>query len=50
MPNILVSLSDSDKRLIFSLLLIVIIVVVLIALFGYILFRVMRWQSKRWIL
>ena len=47
MPNILVSLSDSDKRLIFSLLLIVIIVVVLIALFGYILFRVMRWQSKK---
>lgn len=47
MPNILISLSDNDKKLIFSLLLIVIIVVVLIGLLGYILFRLMRWQSKK---
>ena len=47
MPNILISLSDNDKRLIFSLLLIFIIVVVLIGLLGYILFRLMKWQSKK---
>ncbi len=47
MPNIIVSLSDNDKRLIFSILLIVIIVIVLIGLLGYILFRLMRWQSKK---
>ena len=47
MPNILLSLSDNDKRLIFSLLLIVIIVLVLIGVLGYVLFRLMKWQSKK---
>lgn len=43
----LVSLSDNDKRLIFSALLIVIILLVVIALLGYVLVRVMKWQSKK---
>ena len=43
----LISLSDNDKRLIFSLLLIVIILLVVIALFGYFLYRIMKWQSKK---
>ena len=47
MFNTLLSLSDSDKRLIFSLLLIVIVVIVLIALLGYILVRLMKWQGKK---
>ena len=47
MPNILLSLSDSDKRLIFSLLLIVIVILVLIALLGFILVKVMKWQAKK---
>ena len=47
MPSILLSLSDNDKKLLFSLLLIVIIVVVLIGLLGYVLFRLMKWQSKK---
>ncbi len=45
--NVLISLSDNDKRLIFSLLLILIILVVLIGVLGYLLFRVMKWQSKK---
>ena len=47
MFNVLLSLSDNDKRLIFSLLLIFIILLVLIGLLGYVLFRVMKWQSKK---
>ena len=47
MPNILLSLSDGDKRIIFSLLLILIVAVVLIGLLGYILFRVMKFQAKK---
>ena len=47
MFNTLLSLSDSDKRIIFSLLLIVIILVVLIGLLGYILVRLMKWQGKK---
>ena len=47
MFNTLVTLSDNDKRLLFSLLLIVIIIIVLIGLLGYILFRLMKWQGKK---
>lgn len=47
MNNILLSLSDSDKRLVFSLLLILIIIVVLIGLLGYVLVRLMKWQGKK---
>ena len=43
----MISLSDNDKRLIFSALLIVIIILVVVALFGYFLFRIMKWQSKK---
>ena len=43
----LVSLSDNDKRLIFSALLIVIILLVVIALLGYLFIRVMKWQSRK---
>ena len=47
MFNVLITLSDNDKRLIFSLLLILVVVIVLIGLLGYILYRVMKWQSKK---
>ena len=47
MMNTLITLSDNDKRIIFSVLLILIIVIVLIGLLGYVLYRVMRWQSKK---
>ena len=43
----LVTLSDNDKRLIFSILLIVIVLLVLIGFLGYLLFRIMKWQSKK---
>ncbi len=45
--SILVSLSDSDKRIIFALLLIIIIVIVLFGLLGYVLFRLLKWQGKK---
>lgn len=47
MGNILVTLSDSDKRLIFALVLIFIVVIAFIGLLGYILRRFMKWQSKK---
>ena len=47
MNNILLSLSDGDKRLIFALLLILIIVVVFIGLLGYLMMRIMKVQSKK---
>ena len=43
----LISLSEGDKRLIFSILLIVIVLLVLIALLGYVLVRIMKWQGKK---
>ena len=43
----LISLSEGDKRLIFSLLLILIVVVVFVALLGYALTRLMKWQAKK---
>lgn len=47
MFNTLISLSDNDKRIIFSLLLILIVAIVLIGLLGYILYRIMKYQSKK---
>lgn len=47
MNNILISLSDGDKRLIFALLLIFIIILVFIGLLGFILMRIMKFQSKK---
>lgn len=43
----LIKLSESDKRLIFAFLLIFILVLVLIALIGYLIVRVMKWQGRR---
>lgn len=45
--NILISLSDSDKRIIFSILLIFIVALVLIGLLGYVLFRIVKFQGKK---
>ena len=45
--NILLSLSENDKRLIFALLLVFILVFVLIGYIGYLITRVMKWQGKR---
>ena len=44
---VLISLSENDKRMIFSILLIVILVLVLIGFLGYLLFRIMKWQSRK---
>ena len=44
---VLITLSDNDKRMIFSLLLVIILVLVLVAFLGYLLFRIMKWQSKK---
>ena len=43
----LISLSENDKRMIFSILLIVILLLVLIGVLGYALFRIMKWQSRK---
>ena len=43
----LVTLSDNDKRLIFSLLLVVIIILAFISFLGYALFRLLKWQGKK---
>ena len=43
----LITLSDNDQRLIFSILLILILVIVLIGVMGYVLYRIMKWQSKK---
>ena len=45
--NVLLTLSDSDKRLVFSLVLILLVVLAFIGLLGYFLFRIMKWQSKK---
>ena len=49
MNNIIsfVTLSEGDKRLIFSLVLILIVILVLIAFLGYLIFRIMKWQSRK---
>ena len=45
--NVLISLSDSDKRIIFSILLIFIVALVLVGLLGYVLFRIVKFQGKK---
>ena len=45
--NILLSLSENDKRLIFALLLVFILVFVLIGYIGFLITRVMKWQGKK---
>ena len=45
--NILISLSENDKRLIFALLLVFILVFVLIGYIGFLITRVMKWQGKK---
>lgn len=44
--NILISLSENDKRMIFAILIIVILLLVLIGYLGFLLTRLMKWQGK----
>ena len=41
------SLSDGDKRLLFSVLLILVVLIAFIALLGFVLLRIMKLQSKK---
>lgn len=43
----LIQLTENDKRLIFAILLIFILVVVLVGYLGFLLTRLMKWQSKK---
>lgn len=45
--NLLISLSETDKRVIFVLLLVIIVILVIFGYIGLIITRVMRWQGKR---
>ena len=45
--NVLLSLSENDKRLIFAILLVLILVIVLIGYIGFLVTRVMKWQGKK---
>ena len=47
MNNVLISLSDSDKRLVFTLILMLVVVLAFIGLLGYFLKRFMKWQAKK---
>lgn len=47
MNNVLISLSDGDKRLIFALLLIIIVIIAFIGLLGYFLMKIMKFQSRK---
>lgn len=47
MINLLIKLSENDKRLIFAILLIVILVFVIIGYIGMWITKVMKWQGKR---
>lgn len=47
MFRMLVTLSENDKRLLFSALLVVILVLAFISFLGYVLYRVMKWQGKK---
>ena len=44
--DILISLSENDKRMIFAILIIVILLLVLIGYLGFLLTRLMKWQGK----
>ena len=43
----LITLSENDKRLIFALLIVVILLIALIGCLGYLLVKLMKWQSKK---
>lgn len=45
--NLLVSLSENDKRLIFALLIVFVLVFVLIGYIGFLITRIMKWQGKK---
>ena len=45
--NLLISLSENDKRLIFALLIIFVLVFVLIGYIGFLITRIMKWQGKK---
>ena len=44
---ILISLSESDKRIIFALLIVLILVLVLMGYLGYLLVKLITWQGKK---
>ena len=44
---ILISLSESDKRIIFAILIVAILVLVLIGYLGYLLVKLMKWQGRK---
>ena len=46
-PPILVTLSESDKRIIYALLIVIILVIVLIGYLSYLLVKLMKWQGKK---
>ena len=46
-PNILIQLTENDKRIIIALCLVIILLFVLIGLIGSLVIRVMKWQSKK---
>ena len=47
MMNLLISLSENDKRLIFAILIIFVLVFVLIGYIGFVISRIMKWQGKK---
>ena len=44
---ILISLSETDKRIIFAILIVAILVLVLLGYLGYLLVKLMKWQGKK---
>ena len=44
---ILVSLSETDKRIIFAVLIVAILILVLLGYLGYLLVKMMKWQGKK---
>ena len=45
--NLLIQLTESDKRIIFVLLAVFIILLVLVAYIGYLITKIMKWQGKK---
>ena len=44
---VLISLSESDKRIIFAILIVAILVLVLIGYLGYLIVKLMKWQGRK---
>ena len=44
---IFVSLSESDKRILFAIIAVLLLVIVLVGYLGYLLIRLMKWQAKK---